>query len=167
MKCHGGCQFWANSVSILLGSHWASYPFLIHLTLHHLPLFFLFFVPQMKTLPESSVTIGFAFSHCYQRCHLSCWLCLLCYQFYQSYQEICSWSLWLSSLWSQWLSGPRCVQLAWFRGQGQLGSLTTRITATHSPSSTAHQDKEFSTPDPMEISPSSQSSLQLLFHTWT
>lgn len=43
MKCHGGCQFWANSVSILLGSHWASYPFLIHLTLHHLPLFFCFF----------------------------------------------------------------------------------------------------------------------------
>ncbi len=41
-------------------------------------------------------------------------------------------SFWLVSLWSQRLSGPRCVQLAWLRELGQLGSLTTRITVTHS-----------------------------------
>lgn len=67
---------------------------------------------------------------------------------------------WLASLWSQRLAGPCCIQLAWLRQPGQLGALATRITTPLSPSSTAHQDKEFSTSNPVEISPNSQSSLQ-------
>lgn len=34
MKYHKGCHSW-----VLPGFHWAPYPFLIHLILHHLPLF--------------------------------------------------------------------------------------------------------------------------------
>lgn len=65
---------------------------------------------------------------------------------------------WPVSLWSQWVPGPWCIQLAWLRKLAQLVSLTTRIT-TLSPSSTAHQDWVPSQ-KPTEISPSSQSTLQ-------
>lgn len=54
---------------------------------------------------------------------------------------------WPVSLWSQWVPGPRCIQLAWLRKLGQLGSLATRIT-TISTSSTAHQDCEFHPKNP-------------------
>lgn len=58
---------------------------------------------------------------------------------------------WLMFPSSQWFPESCCFQLAWLRELGQLGSLTTRIIATQSLSSAAHQDKEFSASNSKEI----------------
>lgn len=72
---------------------------------------------------------------------------------------------WLMFPSSQWFPESCCFQLAWLRELGQLGSLTTRIIATQSLSSAAHQDKEFSTSNSKEIA-LPQPLFQLLLHTW-
>lgn len=147
MKYHKGCHSWANSACILQGFHWALHPFLIHLTLHCLPLFLFHTWKQCQSLwlplvlssvaaikdvinPVDVVTMPLV---------LPILPVLPGNLFFISLAVV---------LWSQWLPESSCVQLARLRELGQLGSLTTRITATHSPSSTAHQDKEFSTSNP-------------------